>query len=654
MQPAFPLQVQQEVAAAALSRHRREHHPNDSKKASHRSSSRSNKDNVNIVKQEPSPPPSSSSSSSQAPHSFSPSMPTDTSSAAQLRMAKELTAVLQTTCKRLQQETQAQKVKLAMLQRDYENEVAQRMRLEWRLEQKDAQAAKLLRFIENLTEQHKQLVAKLAESGTAGTREKGGQPLKQLQLFTTQISSTHLNLKQELLSSKEEDEDFNDSHEAEEEAARTFHKSIDNLLEMFDTDQESELSTSPRDSFYANDEEEQEEQEPEDGDENFKEKRQPQTRIMPSSSSSSSSTDTVQSIFDRMQQPQGSSVKQLLAERRKERKDSINTCLANSAPAAATRPAPSAPCQQEQRRPSVELGMGMKLTPPSRAAAEDVELGSCIIMRKCIRTYGQELEERYASSKRTTTVTYPLAGNDATEDGSTVTLSQRGSEAQRQEEAIKYQQVATELLLTERDYVRDLALIIDVFMKPMMAQQIINQQDKELLFSNLEQVHGFNSELLRRLEQEYSKPAGQQQIGHIFTDMVERFDTYTIYCANLDYARAFQNKLCQTNPAFASFLQQTQNTEQTNKLDLKSLLIKPLQRMCKYPLLLKEMLKHMKRKEEGYSGLMAASAKMHIKLTRINALLISFAQEEKEALDRTAATIRSRKQRFRRLLKAIS
>lgn len=62
---------------------------------------------------------------------------------------------------------------------------------------------------------------------------------------------------------------------------------------------------------------------------------------------------------------------------------------------------------------------------------------------------------------------------------------------------------------------------------------------------------------------------------------------YTQYCANESTS---QNKLAQLKkdiPELEALLENIKNSEPVERLDLESYLIKPLQRVTKYPLLLK-------------------------------------------------------------------
>ena len=61
---------------------------------------------------------------------------------------------------------------------------------------------------------------------------------------------------------------------------------------------------------------------------------------------------------------------------------------------------------------------------------------------------------------------------------------------------------------------------------------------------------------------------------------------YTTYCANQPKALAALDRLSKT-AAFSEFLQECLLNPDTRALTLFSFLIKPIQRICKYPLLLR-------------------------------------------------------------------
>jgi hypothetical protein len=62
---------------------------------------------------------------------------------------------------------------------------------------------------------------------------------------------------------------------------------------------------------------------------------------------------------------------------------------------------------------------------------------------------------------------------------------------------------------------------------------------------------------------------------------------YAIYCANQKTAYKTLARCTKTNVSFREALQQAHDNEQTRLLNLDSYLIKPMQRLCKYPLLLR-------------------------------------------------------------------
>lgn len=67
---------------------------------------------------------------------------------------------------------------------------------------------------------------------------------------------------------------------------------------------------------------------------------------------------------------------------------------------------------------------------------------------------------------------------------------------------------------------------------------------------------------------------------------------YAIYCSNHENATKLYEKLLASNPQFADWINTVKLTNPAVKgAGLESYLIKPVQRLCRYPLLLKELLK---------------------------------------------------------------
>lgn len=77
--------------------------------------------------------------------------------------------------------------------------------------------------------------------------------------------------------------------------------------------------------------------------------------------------------------------------------------------------------------------------------------------------------------------------------------------------------VIAELITTEKDYVKDLLIIEEVFSKPLRQQQIIPEDDLTLLFSNLSVIITVNTKLLGLLTVDEQDSL---MVGAIFCQMV--------------------------------------------------------------------------------------------------------------------------------------
>eukprot|EP00074_Homo_sapiens_P061375 XP_006723397.1 pleckstrin homology domain-containing family G member 2 isoform X5 [Homo sapiens] len=152
----------------------------------------------------------------------------------------------------------------------------------------------------------------------------------------------------------------------------------------------------------------------------------------------------------------------------------------------------------------------------------------------------------------------------------------------------RLERVAREIVETERAYVRDLRSIVEDYLGPLLDGGVLGLSVEQVgtLFANIEDIYEFSSELLEDLEN--SSSAGG--IAECFVQRSEDFDIYTLYCMNYPSSLALLRELSLSPPA-ALWLQERQ-AQLRHSLPLQSFLLKPVQRILKYHLLLQELGKH--------------------------------------------------------------
>ncbi|XP_045844070.1 pleckstrin homology domain-containing family G member 2 isoform X2 [Meles meles] len=152
----------------------------------------------------------------------------------------------------------------------------------------------------------------------------------------------------------------------------------------------------------------------------------------------------------------------------------------------------------------------------------------------------------------------------------------------------RLERVVREIVETERAYVRDLRSIVEDYLAPLLDGGVLGLSTEQvgMLFANIEDIYEFSSELLEDLEG--SSSAGG--IAECFVQRSEDFDIYTLYCMNYPSSLALLRELSLSPPA-ALWLQERQ-AQLRHSLPLQSFLLKPVQRILKYHLLLQELGKH--------------------------------------------------------------
>ncbi|OSX66219.1 hypothetical protein POSPLADRAFT_1132368 [Postia placenta MAD-698-R-SB12] len=144
--------------------------------------------------------------------------------------------------------------------------------------------------------------------------------------------------------------------------------------------------------------------------------------------------------------------------------------------------------------------------------------------------------------------------------------------------------IVRELVETERKYVQDL----EVMQKYSIAASQMNVMDQETLqrlFPGLNKLLNFQRKFLIKLESIAELSPNDQSWGVPFMENEEEFAVYEPYCALYTSASDIMLQEMQNLTALDNVL---------SKSELPAFLIKPVQRICKYPLLLESLLKAVK------------------------------------------------------------
>uniref|UniRef100_A0A8C5ICZ0 Pleckstrin homology and RhoGEF domain containing G4 n=1 Tax=Junco hyemalis TaxID=40217 RepID=A0A8C5ICZ0_JUNHY len=167
----------------------------------------------------------------------------------------------------------------------------------------------------------------------------------------------------------------------------------------------------------------------------------------------------------------------------------------------------------------------------------------------------------------------------------------------------KLRHIIDEMVTTEREYVRSLRYIIDSYFPEM--ERLDLPQDlrgkRSVIFGNLEKLYDFHSQyFLRELESCCNHPL---RVSHCFLRHKDQFGMYALYSKNKPKSDSL---LASHGNNFFKFKQ----VQLGDKMDLASYLLKPIQRMSKYALLLKDLIKECSEAQEQELGYLRAAEEM--------------------------------------------
>ena len=236
----------------------------------------------------------------------------------------------------------------------------------------------------------------------------------------------------------------------------------------------------------------------------------------------------------------------------------------------------------------------------------------------------------------------------------------QSQQSQQQQQDITRHHVIQELVETERSYVESLDILVNKYMLILKSsenhQSLIESSQVDVIFNQIPEMLRQHESFLNLLDQrissftspksssppstkDHSSPVHPSQnltshlqdlsqvtIGDVLIDAFTKepmSETYICFINNWKNANEAIKSASSSKAGFSKFLE-SMSREHKGKLTLDALLIMPVQRIPRYELLLKELIKHTTCDHPDYHLLQEAQKEVHELALKIN-------QMEKEA-----------------------
>ncbi|XP_064574009.1 kalirin isoform X11 [Zonotrichia leucophrys gambelii] len=170
-------------------------------------------------------------------------------------------------------------------------------------------------------------------------------------------------------------------------------------------------------------------------------------------------------------------------------------------------------------------------------------------------------------------------------EGMTPSTPPRNLEEEQKAKAMRGRMfVLNELVQTEKDYVKDLGIVVEGFMKRMEEKGVsedMKGKDK-IVFGNIHQIYDWHKDFfLGELEKCLQEP---ERLAQLFIKHERRLHMYVVYCQNKPRSEYIVAE-------YETYFEEVQQ-EISQRLTISDFLIKPIQRITKYQLLLKDFLRY--------------------------------------------------------------
>ncbi len=152
--------------------------------------------------------------------------------------------------------------------------------------------------------------------------------------------------------------------------------------------------------------------------------------------------------------------------------------------------------------------------------------------------------------------------------------------------------MATEILVTERGYKKNLETLKTVYLMPLL-QKFPKYLDFAInpLLGEVTVIISYSDLLLSELVGRIEQWSPRQSLGDLFLQLSDYLKMYTQYVNSYGQARTLLTDLSKSHSDISDFLNEAQRHPETRGQSVFSFMIMPVQRLPRYQMLLEQLLK---------------------------------------------------------------
>lgn len=201
------------------------------------------------------------------------------------------------------------------------------------------------------------------------------------------------------------------------------------------------------------------------------------------------------------------------------------------------------------------------------------------------------------------------SGSEVEEDSSSYPDK---DQSQNDAKKTKRAHIAREIMSSEKVFVDVLKLLHITFREAVekassqAGKAVIDERTLNQILFSLPQLYELNSNLLKELEERVANWNERSGVADIFIKKGPYLKMYSSYICEFDKNVALLEEQCRKNPAFAKVVREFESSPCCANLAVKHYMLKPVQRLPQYQLLLSDYVKNLNENSPDYKDTQVA------------------------------------------------